>query len=106
MAINMGEMDTLVTLQKCEITYGSEGEKIQTYTDFRRVYANVDRRVSEQVSIGNLEDSDYITLTIYKVPELTTRWRVVVDDRAYEITGMDLISRISPFCTLTLHALD
>ena len=106
MTINMGEMDTLVTLQKCGITYGPEGEKIQTYTDFRRVYANVDRRVSEQVSVGNLEDSDYITLTIYKVPELTTRWRVVVDDRDYEITGMDLISRISPFCTLTLHALD
>lgn len=104
--VNIGTLDTLVTVQKCVISYGSEGGKTYTFTDFRDVYGNVDRRISEQVSIGNLEDGDYIALTIYKIPELTTRWRVKIDGQAYEITAIDLIERISPFCTLTLHAVD
>jgi len=103
---NTGDLDTLVTIQQCVISYGKDGSKKYTFSNFRDVYANVDRRVSEQVSIGNLEDSDYINLTIYKIPELTTRWRVTISGQAYEITGIDLIDRLSPFCTLSLHALE
>ena len=104
--INTGELDTLVTINRCVITKDDEGGKKSAYTHFRDVYAKVDRRIDEQVSIGNLEGGDYIGLTIYKIPELDSTWQVVVDGQRYEITGIDLLERISPFCTLTLHAVD
>lgn len=103
---NTGDLDTLVTIQQCVITEDSEGGKAYAFTDFRDVYANVDRSMSEQVSIGNLEDGDYITLVIYKIPELTTRWRVKIGTQAYEITRIDLGDRLSPFCVLGIKAVD
>ena len=103
---NTGDLDTLVTINRCVITMDSEGGKKYTFTKFRDVYANVDRRVSEQVNIGNLEGGDYIALTIYKIPELNSTWQVVVAGQQYEITDIDLGERLSPFCTLTLHAVD
>lgn len=103
---NTGSLDTLVTVNRCFISYGKMGEKKYTFAKFRDVYANVDRNISEQVSLGNLEGGDYIFLTIYKIPELETTWQVVVSGQKYEITGIDLQERLSSFCTLTLHAVD
>ena len=104
--INFGELDTKVLLRSCVITYGKQGAKKYTFRDHSEVYAKVDRNVSENVTNTNLEEGQEITLTIYKVKELTTRWRVVVEERSYEITGIDPISRVSPLCHLTLHAVD
>lgn len=104
--INLGELDTLVLLRSCVITYGAQGAKKYVFQDYERVYAKVDRSVSESVTNTNLEEGQEITLTIYKVAALTTRWRVVVESRTYEITAIDPISRFSPVCHLTLHAVD
>ena len=104
--INFGELDTLVLLRSCVITYGAQGAKKYTFQDYDRVYAKVDRNVSENVTNTNLEQGVDITLTIYKVAALTTRWRVDVEGKTYEITGIDPISRISPLCHLTLHAVE
>ena len=104
--INIGELDTLVLLRSCEITYGSQGAKKYTFRDYAEVFAKVDRNVSESVTNTNLEQGVDITLTIYKVAALTTRWRVVLDGKAYEITGIDPISRISPLCHLTLNIVE
>ena len=104
--INIGTLDTLVTLRSCVISKNREGSKKYTFQDFRNVYAQVDRQVNEQVNAGNLEEGDYINVTIYKVPELTTRWQVVVNGTSYEITGINPIDRISPFCVLSLHSID
>jgi len=104
--INIGQLDTLVLLRSCVITYGRQGAKKYTFQDYGQVYAKVERTVSETVTNTNLEEGQEITLTIYKVQDLTTRWRVVVDGRSYEITAIDPISRVSPLCQLTLHAVD
>ena len=104
--INFGELDTLVLLRSCVITYGAQGAKKYTFQDYERVYAKVDRNVSESVTNTNLEQGVDITLTIYKVSALTTRWRVVLDGKAYEITGIDPISRVSPLCHLTLSIVE
>ena len=104
--INIGELDTKVLLRSCVITYGAQGAKKYTFQDYAEVFAKVDRNVSESVTNTNLEEGVDITLTIYKVAALTTRWRVVVEGKAYEITGIDPISRVSPLCHLTLHAVD
>ena len=103
---NLGTLDTLVTLYECVISRSAEGAKGYTFVEHSKVYANVDRRVDEQVSIGNLEEGQYINLTLYKIASLTTRWRVKVEGRNYEVTAIDPISRISPLCTLSLHSID
>ena len=103
--INIGTLDTLVTVLHPTQTKNAQGAKGFSFSDFRQVYANVDRRMDEQVSIGNLEDGQYIYLTIYKIPQLTTRWRVRVDGRVYEITAIDPLERVSPLCILSLHAI-
>lgn len=104
--INIGSLDTLVIVLKGEQSRNSQGAKSFTYTEHSRVFANVDRRIDEQVVTGNLEEGQFISLTVYKIAELTTRWRVVVEGRTYEITAIDPIERLSPFCILSLHAID
>ena len=104
--INVGTFDTLVTINRCVISNDKEGGKKYTFSKFRDVYANVDRRVNEQVNIGNLEGGEYISLTIYQIPELDSTWQVVVKGQQYEITAIDYGERFSRFCTLTLHAVD
>lgn len=103
--INIGELDTLVTIQCASKSIGAQGENEVWYADFAHVYAKVDRNVSESVNDMNLEAGQSIFLTIYKIPELTTRWRVLIDGKPYEIRSIDPISRISPLCTLTLGAI-
>lgn len=104
--INIGTLDTLVTVRQAVQSRNAQGAKSFTYSDYACVYANIDRRVDERVATGNLEEGQYIQLTIYKIPPLTTRWRVEVDGRSYEITGIDPIERVSPLCILSLHAID
>lgn len=103
---NIGEMDTLVTVKAGVQSTGSQGEKVFTYTFFRDVYAKVERNVSEFVSNTNLEEGDYVQLTIHKIPQLTTRWQIVLDGRDYEITGIDPVSRVSPVCVLSIHSIN
>jgi len=103
--INIGDLDTKVTIRECVITTGSQGAKVFTFSDHSEVFAKVDLNVNELVSNTNLEEGQYIQLTIYKIAELTTRWRVVVSGVTYEITGIDPVSRVSPLCVLTLHAI-
>ena len=103
---NIGQMDTLVTVKKVTQTTGSQGEKKFTYTFFRDVYAKVERNVSEIVANTNLEQGDYVQLTIHKIAELTTGWQIVLQGRVYEITGIDPISRVSPVCVLSIHSIN
>ena len=51
--INFGELDTLVLLRSCVITYGTQGAKKYTFQDYERVYAKVDRNVAENVTNTN-----------------------------------------------------
>ena len=104
--INIGELDTKVLLRSCVITQGAQGAKKYTFQDYAEVFAKVDRNVAETVTNTNLEQGVDLTLTIYKVAALTTRWRVVLNGKAYEITGIDPISRVSPLCHLTLSIVE
>lgn len=105
-SINIGQLDTLVTIQKCITVQGAQGNKKAQYSDYARVWAKVERNINEMVSNANLEESNVIELTCYKIPELTVRWRVVVDGVPYDITAIDPISRVSPLNILTLEGID
>lgn len=105
-SINIGELDTLVTIQKATLTQGAQGNKKTVFVEHSKVWAKVERSINEMVGNGNLEEGNTIELTAYKIPGLTVRWRVIVEGMTYEITAIDPISRISPLNVLTLSAID
>ena len=104
--INIGELDTLVSVQKCVLQRGAQGNKKMVYSDHSRVWAKVERNINEMVSNSNLEEDNAIELTIYKIPGLDRNWRIVVEGVPYAITAIDPISRVSPLQVLTLRGID
>lgn len=106
LVVNIGELDTLVTIQKCEIVQGAQGNKRMIFSDHSRVWAKVERNINQMVSNSNLEEDNSIELTCYKIPGLDRNWRVVIDDVPYEITAIDPISRVSPLNNLSLRGID
>lgn len=104
--INIGELDTLVTLQKGVVTTGAQGNKRLEFSDHFRVWAKVERNINEMVANSNLEEGNVIELTCYKVKDLDRNWRVIVDGLPYEITAIDPVSRVSPLNILSLRGID
>ena len=102
----IGDFDTLVTIRERTISTGTQAQKTYTWTVHSHVWAKVVRNFSEMVDNGNLEDGRSLEVHIYKIPGLDTRWQVIVDGKPYEIRHVDMISRISPVCTLSLFAID
>ena len=102
----IGEMDTIVTVLRNVTTLGDQGQKTRSWEEHSRVWAKVTRRVSEMVDNGNLEDGRSLEVTVYKIPCLDTRWRVVVDGKPYEIRSVDMVDRVSPVCVLSLFSID
>ncbi len=102
----IGDFDTKVRLQRCEITAGESGEKVYNWLCAREVYAKVERDLDEAVNNGNLEQGQAMTLTIWKVPGLTTRWRVTVDGVPCAIEGIDPVSRLSPVCKVSVRSIE
>ena len=103
---DFGAFDTLIILQQCTTSIGSQGQKQMTFEDYRDVYAKIEEGVNERVYDGNLESSYTLSCIIHKVPELTTRWRVVIGCNIYEIVSLDNGPRLSPVMTLQLNAID
>ena len=106
LTFNLGELDTLVTVQSCIMTKGAQGDKRMDYVDYSRVWAKVVRNINEMVSNSNLEEDNTIELTCYKIPQLDRNWRVVIDGIPYAITAIDPVSRVSPLNVLTLRGID
>ena len=104
--IRIGELDTQVELQKMGQKIGSQGQKSWAIISRAIVWAKVERNVNEAIGDENLEANASLTVTIYKVSDLSTRWRVVVEGKTYEVRSIDPISRASLFCTLSLFAID
>lgn len=104
--INIGELDTLVTLFAPVAGRGPEGEKYAIFEEHSEVFAKVDRDVTDQLSFDNYDGKDNVTLTIYKVGIMTTRWQVGIEGRRYEILSIDPITRVSPLCLVNVQSLD
>ena len=104
--INIGELDTQVTLVEVTQTIGVQGQKQRTETDYATVYAYLEPLTDEMVSDDNLEARTSVAVTIYKVPRLTTRWLLRIGGVPYEIRSIDPISRWSTLCTLTAYTIE
>lgn len=105
-SVRVGELDTQVELQKLGQSIGAQGQKTWAVTARYTVWAKIERNVNEGIGDENLGANASLTATLYKVRDLSTRWRVLVDGKTYEVRSIDPISRLSHFCTLTLSALD
>lgn len=99
--VNIGEMDTLVTVRSVEQTIGNRGQKSLSYRTYAEVYARLDWRVDELPESNNLEEQRTVDVTIYKIAGLTTRWQIVIDGAPFDIVSIDPIDRWSKICTLT-----
>lgn len=104
--INIGELDTPVMLVEMEQTIGSQGQKSWSVVGRHSMLAHVERNVNEVVSDSNLESENSLNVTCYKLPGLTTRWRVEIACRSYEIVGIDPVSRTSPLNILSVRAIN
>lgn len=100
--VNIGELDTRVTVQECIISTGAVAQKRYEFRDHSQVWARLERNIDESVNQGNLDQRESVTATVYKIAGLTTRWRVVIDGAPYAITAIDPISRFSRLCNLSL----
>ena len=104
-AYNIGEMDTLITVQKVVQTLGDKGQKRVTVTKHSDVFAKLSRRTNETIDDGNLESGEVIDVLMYKIPALTTRWRLLINGVPYEITGIDPIDRFSSLNIVTVRTI-
>jgi len=104
--LNIGEMDTLIQLVPMTQSTGAEGEKVWTAGTPRNVFAKLESNIDETIGDSNLEADRIVVATVYKVPDLNTRWRVIANGQTFEIRSIDPISRVSPLCQLTLNSLD
>ena len=102
----IGDFDTLVGIRYKTITTGNQGQKTYTWREHSQVWAKVVHNYSEMIDNGNLEDRRSLEVHIYKISGLDTRWQVIVDGKPYEIRNVDMVSRISPVCVLSLFAID
>ena len=70
--INPGEFDTLVKIQSVTAGRGTQGQRTVSYVDHSTPFAKIERGVDETVQDGNLEASQNLTLTGYKIAAMTT----------------------------------
>lgn len=102
---NPGELDTLITVQSVTQTIGSRGQKQVVVSKYAEVFARIDRVTNDIVDNGNLEANQTVEVLMYKIPTLTTRWRLLISGVPYEITGIDPISRYSAFNIITARTI-
>lgn len=104
--INIGELDTLVTLYEPVTGKGREGEKRSSYTEHSEVFAKIDRNVVDSLAFDNYDGRDNAVLSIYKVRGMNTRWQVGIAGKRYEVLSIDPISRVSPLCEVNIQSID
>lgn len=104
--VNIGELDTLVTVYSVTISSNERGAKTYTPSFHSRVYAKIEQTVDESVNNTNLESVYSATATVYKIAGLTTRWQIEIRGVKYSIEAVNPISRISPFCELSIRRIE
>ena len=99
--VNIGEMDTLVTVQSVTQTIGNRGQKTFTRQTVGRVYARLEWQVDETPENNNLEELRTVEVAMYKIPGMNTRWQLLIDGDPFDIVAIDPIDRWSKICILT-----
>lgn len=106
MAYNPGQLDTLITVLAVTQSRGAQGQKQTTTSVYSQVYAHLEPETNEMVSDDNLEASTTMAVTIYGIPEMTTRWKLVIKGVTYEIVSIDRQDRLSHYYTLSVKTIE
>lgn len=102
---NPGELDTRITVLSTTQTRGTEGQKTKAQAVYGDVFAKVSMNTDDFVSDENYEALTTVTVLMYKIPAMSTQWRLSIGGVVYEIIGIDPISRWSPFCEVTARTI-
>ena len=103
---NIGQFTQAVTLVKCHIGRGSQGQKTVIEDGTIDALAYVSGTTDEVIDYSNLEAQRSLSVSLYKVSGMTTRWQVRICSKTYQITAIDPVSRYSPVCVLSVEAID
>jgi len=106
MAYNPGQLDTMITVLSVTPSRGTQGQKKVTTAVYGKVFAHLEPVTDEMVADDNLEASTTMSVTIYKIPALTTRWKLLIKGVTYEIDHIDPQDRLSNYCTLTVKTIE
>jgi SPP1 family predicted phage head-tail adaptor len=104
--INIGDFDTLVTLMSQIISQGTKGEKVVSYAVHSQVLAKIERSDSDAVVDENFESGIQLTMTTYKLSAISTKWRVAVDGKTYDISSVDIGDRMTQYMQLKLTSIE
>lgn len=99
--INIGEFWNYIDVYECVQSKDSKGAKTETWNLKAHVHARVEPMMTEVDTYDNLAERESLMLTVYRIKEMTTRWRVKWNDKFYDIKSITPVSKISPFVHLT-----
>lgn len=102
---NPGELDSRITVLSVTQSRGTQGQKKTTTATYGEVYAKVTPVTDDFVADDNYEALTTVTVLMYKIPAMTTRWELVIDGIKHSIISIDPISRWSPFCNVTARTI-
>lgn len=99
-AIQIGNFDSLIELQKPVITkneYGAYTIEFDNTTSVK-VYADVDDSNSLEEEDGdNIISKSALEITTYSVAGLDNTWRLIYNSTVYNIQSVNIAKRYSPF---------
>ena len=99
--VNIGSFDEVVELLECVTTKDERGAKVESFQLAARRVAHVEISSAETDSDYNVVSERSITVTMYKVCGIDTRWRIRWRGRQYGIKSVQPVDRMSPFTILT-----
>ena len=94
--VNIGEFEEVVELLRCVTTKDTRGAKVETFTLVGQHMAKI-----ETDADYNVFSAATVVITMYKVKDVSTRWRVRCRNTVYNIRSIDIGDRMSPFMRLT-----
>ena len=90
--MNIGDLNKRITIQQASITPNTNGFEVETWTDFKTVWANVSNLFGrEYYAAKEVKAETTVKFTIRYISGLTTDMRIAFNGKTYNITFIDNI---------------
>lgn len=92
------ELRHRITIQKLETTTNENGYEIETWTDFKNLWAAVSNLIGrEYFEAAEVQTENTIKFTIRYIDEIDTTMRILFKGKQYNITSIDNIKYANKF---------